>query len=213
MTANPQHPIRITGVLSTLIVTVLLAGTGYLLFFKADKAINSPEDIKQNERIAFNNIGLVSKAQAEYIKHDHDNNGKLEYSRFIPHLWRTIGKNNEKIQVNLVDKKLAFAIKRARAVDGYYFVHKFTRPIPESEDRVDIDAEKEWGVLMIPAADDTGYLTFFANQSGNLYVCHNDMRRIVPNDPDTDNSWLLVKDIQEVISLQQTIRGKYESLK
>ena len=83
MTADPKNQIRITGVLSTLIITVLLAGIVCLLFFKADKHINSPEDIKQNERIAFNAIRLVSQAQAEYIKHDHDNNGKLEYSRFV----------------------------------------------------------------------------------------------------------------------------------
>lgn len=213
MTAKPQHPIRITGVFSTLIITVLLAGTGYLLFFKTDKGINSAEDIKQNERIAFNTIGLISEAQAEYIKHDHDNNGKLEYSRFVTHLWRTIGKNNEKIQLNLIPKKLAFAIKRTRARDGYYFVHKFTKSIPESEEEVDMDAEKEWGVLMIPAANDTGYLTFFTNQSGNIYVSHSNMRRTIPNDPDTDDSWLLLKDIREVISLQQTIRDKYELLK
>ncbi len=212
MTADPKNHIRNTGVLSTLIVTVLLAGTGYLLFFKTEK-INSPEDIKQNERIAFNNIGLISKAQAEYIKHDHDNNGKLEYSRFVPHLWRTIGKNNEKIQLDLISKKLGFAIQRSRARNGYYFVHKFTRTIPESGKEVDMDAEKEWGVLMLPAANDTGYLTFFANQSGNIYACHNDRRRTVPNDPDADDSWLLIKDIREVISLQQTISNKYESLK
>ncbi len=213
MTADQKQPIRTTGALSTLIITVLLAGTAYLLFFKTDKTINSPEDIKQNERSAFNAVGLISKAQAEYIKHDHDNNGKLEYSRFIPHLWRTIGKNNEKIQLDLIGKKLAFAIENFRASNGYYFVHKFTRTIQESGEWVDMDAEKEWGVLMMPAENDTGYLTFFANQSGNIYACHSDRRRGVPNDPDTDDSWLLVKDIQEVISLQQTISDKYKSLK
>ena len=194
MTTNPQHPIRITGVLSTLIVTVLLAGTGYLLFFKADKAINSPEDIKQNERIAFNNIGLISKAQAEYIKHDHDNNGKLEYSRFIPHLWRTIGKNNEKVQLDLIDKKLAFAIEQDLPCNGYYFVQQFTNTLPESGEAVDMDAEKEWAVLMIPAAKDTGYLTFFTDQSGDIYACHSDRRMTVPNDPDTNDSWILILD-------------------
>ncbi len=75
-----------------------------------------------------------------------------------------------------------------------------------------MDFEKEWGALMIPAAKDTGYLTFFTDQSGNIYACHSDRRRTVPNEPDTNDSWILVKDIQEVISLQQTISDKYESL-
>lgn len=212
MTADSKNHIRRTGVLSTFIITALLSATVYLLFVKTEK-VNTPEDMKQNERIAFNAIGLISKAQAQYIKHDHDNNGKLEYSRFIPHLWRTIGKNNEKIQLDLIDKKLAFAIEQNLASNGYYFVQKFTNILPESGERVDMDAEKEWAVLMIPAAKGTGYLTFFANQSGNIYACHSDRRRTVPNDPDTNDLWILMKDIQDVISLQQTISDKYEPLK
>jgi len=210
MTANPKNQIRITGVFSTFIITALLAGTAYLLFFKTDKRINSPEDIKQNECIAFNNICLISRAQAEYIKHDHDNNGKLEYARFVPHLWRTIGKKNEKIQLDLIPQKLAFAAEKTHACDGYYYVQKFTKSLPESEEEVDMDAGKEWGVLMVPAANDTGYLTFFANQSGNIYVNHSNRRWIIPDDPDTDDSWLLLKSVRELISLQQTICDKYE---
>jgi len=213
MTADPKNPIRMTGVLSTLIVTVLLAGTVYLLFFRTDKHIITPEEIKQNERNAFSAIGLISRAQAEYIKHDHDNNGKLEYSRFIPHLWRTIGKDNEKIQLDLIGKKLAFAIEDTLACDGYYFVHKFDKTLPGSEERVDMDAEKEWGVLMISATRDTGCLAFFADQTGHIYASHSDRRWSIPEDPDSDDSWLLVKDVGEVISLQQTIRDKYKLLK
>jgi len=206
VTANPKKQIRITCVFSTLIITALLAGTAYLLFFKTDKRINSPEEIKQNERIAFNNIRLISRAQAEYIKHDYDNNGKLEYARFIPHLWRTIGKKNEKIQLDLIPKKLAFAIEKTHACDGYYYMHKFSKNLSEIRKEIDMDAPKKWSVSMVPAANDTGYLTFFANQSGNIYVNHSKRRWIIPDDPDTDDSWLLLKNVRELISVQQTIR-------
>jgi len=210
MTANPKNQIRITGVFSTLIVTALLAGMGYLLFFKTDKRINSPEDIKQNELIAFDNICLISRAQAEYIKHDYDNNGKLEYARFVPHLWRTIGKKNEKIQLDLIPKKLAFGAEKTHACDGYYYMHKVSKNLSEIRKET---APKKWAVLMVPAADDTGYLTFFANQSGNIYVSHNNRRWVIPDDPDTDDSWLLLKGVRELISLQQTICDEYELLK
>jgi hypothetical protein len=203
MTDNTQHKTHVAGVICTLIITAFLSWTGYFIFFKTDEIVYSPEKMKQNQRAAFKHISLVSKAQAEYIKHDHDKNGKLEYSRFITHLWRTIGKDNERVQLDLISKKLAFAIKRTRASDGYYFVQKFKKASSSDGTEVDMDPEKEWGVLMIPAAEHTGYVTFFADQSGNIYANNTNTRMSIPENPEFNDSWVLLKDEQELISLQQ----------
>jgi hypothetical protein len=203
MTDTAQHKIRVAGVVCTLIITAFLSWTGYFIFFKTDEVIYSAQQIKQNQHAAFKHISLVSKAQAEYIKYDHDKNGKLEYARFITHLWRTIGKDNERVQLDLIPKTLAFAIKRTRACDGYYFVHQFKKVNSSDGIEVDMDPEEEWAVMMIPAAEHTGYVTFFANQSGNIYANDTRTRMNIPNDPESDDSWKLVKDPRDLKALQQ----------
>ena len=84
-----------------------------------------------------------------------------------------------------------------------YFVQQFTKILPESGEEVDMDPEKEWGVLMVPVAEHTGHVTFFADQSGYIYANNTNTRMSIPDSPEFNDSWVLLKDEQELISLQQ----------
>ncbi|MCU0857752.1 MAG: hypothetical protein MUC65_05040 [Pontiellaceae bacterium] len=209
MTSARQKPIRSSSVLATWTITALLAATIYFpLFFKEKSA--TVKDLQKNELKAYEHIRRLINAQSLYIQRDYDGNGSLEYALFIPHLWRSIGKNNEKIKVNLLPRKTAFAIGEARTVNGYYFVQKFTKTDPQNpENTVDIDPSIEWGALMIPAEPGDGFLAFFTDQSGLIYVNHSDSRLEIPDDPGTDAQWIPLKDIEHLKSIQRQVRDLY----
>lgn len=209
MTNKTKRP---SGIFPTLTLTLLLAATVYALFLYKEKA-NTADDFRRNELKAYAHMQTLIAAQSAYIRKDYDRNGTLEYARFIPHLWRCIGEKNEKIDVNLLPKKTAFAIKKARSIDGYYFVHQFTKPDPQNpEKQIDLNPEKEWSALMLPSDPNNGWLTFFANQTGQIYVNHSETRQTIPVDPTTDNNWIPLYSETQLKGLQQTIEDIYRTI-
>lgn len=204
-----QKSSRSSGMFPTLTVAVLLIATVFFLFFHKEKAPPTAEEMRQNELRAYEHMQQLITAQAEYIKHDYDKNFIIEYALFIPHLWRSIGEKNEKIQVSLLPKTTAFAIEKTRAVDGYYFIQKFTKPDPENpESRIDIDTSNEWGAMMAPAEAANGLVMFFADQSGRIYVRRALENLDFPVDPASDSEWILLKDVEQLKELQRQLHDQ-----
>ncbi|MBM4152482.1 MAG: DUF2950 domain-containing protein [Kiritimatiellaceae bacterium] len=188
--------------LPTITLTAVLLISAYVIVFVKPEP-NTPEDRRRNEVNAYTSIQQLLAAQSTYIQTDYDGNGTLEYARFIPHLWRSIGDKNEKINVKLLSKKTAFAMKKSHAIHGYYFIHQFTKPDPQDpEKQVDLDHTREWGALLLPATEADGFLTFFCNQAGIIYVNSGATRQTLPFNPVDNPEWIPLKNLEQLKSLQ-----------
>lgn len=206
MIQSTKRKTPVTGVVATFIVTAFFIGSGYTVFMHSSGPdVYTVEDMQRNERSAFENIRLVSKAQAEYIKQDRDFDGVLEYSTYVTHLWRTIGPDSQKIQLDLIPKDLAYAIKPSHAINGYVFVHQFKKTSKTGQE-ADLDREKEWGVLMVPAVLESGRITFFADESGTVYANGGRTQRVIPDAPETDDAWVPLSSLQDLVKLQQGVQ-------
>ena len=192
-------------VLPTILVLSLFSIAVYgLMIWK--EPIPTVAARQKNEQQAFLHMQKLMQAQSAYIQKDFNENGTLEYARFIPHLWRSIGDDNRKYDVNLLPRRTAFAIKRTRAIDGYYFVHKFTVPDPaKPESTIPIDVKKEWGTLMIPAADQTGFLTFYTDQHEQIYANAGKSKLTIPEDPKNLNDWVPIDNPEQLSAIQKKI--------
>jgi len=82
----------------------------------------SSREIQENEFRAYKNLQLISDAQKKYRELALDKGTEKTYASYFVHLWTSVDKNNDPIPINLIPKKLAFAMGPSRAINGYYFI-------------------------------------------------------------------------------------------
>src|SRR5664279_2689909 len=68
------------------------------------------EGMKANERKAFSNLQLISQAQKIYKETDWDGDGKKTYAMYFVHLWRSVSPTGQPIRVELIPRRLGFAM-------------------------------------------------------------------------------------------------------
>jgi cation diffusion facilitator CzcD-associated flavoprotein CzcO len=167
---KPLQKFNIVGTFVTIIVTAgfIAAAFTWNSLWLPRKV--SPEDVQKNLQLTFLNLKAISAAQEEYKKTDWDNDGKKQYAKFYIHLWRSVGLNGDPINVNLIPKKLAFAIESSRALNTYYFtdLHDMTLADNKLEP---LDYEKQWAILaQQPNENQKEILYFLADNTGNIFA-------------------------------------------
>ena len=121
-------------------------------------------DMQANEVHAFENLTLIAQAQEKYKLRDWDGNGKKTYADYFVHLWTTVDKENTPVLIELIPRKLGFAMGPTEAVDGYYFLDLHSRVLLEKGQKSKLNYEKEWAVIGVPAAPrKTGFLLFMTD--------------------------------------------------
>ncbi len=130
----------------------------------------SPAAIPGNEAKAFERMQQIAEAQERYRQKDWDDDGEKSYARFMVHLWRTADTQGNPVEVNLVPRRLGFAMDYSLALDGYFYID--LRQRGQTLDRArPLDAAREWAVAAIPKAyRSTGILSFMVDQSGKIYA-------------------------------------------
>ncbi len=198
--------INITGIIFTIIVTTGFAWAIYqLLVLSGEKIELTVQVMRRNEIAAYRNLKSIAAVQEHYFRKDWDGDGKKSYAVFYVHLWRSVTPKGEPIRVNLIPRKLGFAMDISSPLDGYYFVDLRRRRI-DLKTREEFDYEKEWGVAALPGIfRRTGVLTFIVDQSRDIYVTprmHSEPE--YPNDP-VKSGWTKIASIKELKEFQETV--------
>jgi hypothetical protein len=194
------------GMIFTILVTLcFFYGIFQLTGLRKNEKKITEQRIKDNEIIAFKNLKLIIEAQKKYIERDWDEDGKNLYAMFYVHLWRSISPEGDPLKLNLIPKKLAFAMDNSSPLQGYYFKdlrHRKTDTYKKKE----LDYQKEWGVAAIPGSKDrTGVFTFITDQTGKIFAftrLHSEP--IYPYDPKR-TGWFPVLTLKDLRALQEKI--------
>ncbi len=198
--SSTDKKFSVTGVIITIMVTIgLLWAAGQWLH-----RYDWPRPITDKEREtncikAFKNLQLICAAQDKYIQNDWDNDGQKVFSRYFVHLWTTLSKESDPILIELIPKKLAFAMGPERAVDGYFY-----RDLPQRE--LDLrgntrknDYTKEWAITAIDSTySQTAMRVFLADNSGKILMKYTtETPQIWPYEPPA-NGWEIVTSIEQI---------------
>ena len=200
MSEIPQNKkINLPGVVLTIIVTLTF-------FFTAKQWLNRynwppPQSTKQkqaNKIKTFKNLQLIVRAQEKYKQTDWDNDGKKNYAQYHTHLWTTLDAKDNPVLINLIPKKLAFAAGPYRTLDNYYFFNSHIK-LSKDGQPIDLDYEKQWAVIAVPAAyTKRGLPIFIADNSGRIFIRkYKSMPDHYPNDP-LANGWTEIKNVQQL---------------
>jgi hypothetical protein len=169
--AGQRKEISVTGIIATVLVTVGFVWAALQWHNRDSYAQLQASDMQSNELLAFSNLQLISQAQTKYRESDWDSDGKKTYAKYFVHLWTTLNAAGDPIRIELIPRKLAFAMEAAKAIDGYYFIDLHDRMSPQAGRQVPTNYEKEWAILGVPmSSGQTGMLNFLADNSGNIYV-------------------------------------------
>jgi len=194
------------------IVLSMIIGIGFIgAFFGWLQLVSINSDVKKqqyNEVCTYLNLKKIVKAQAIYKQHDWDNDGELEYSPFLVHLWKTIiNKNGEALKINLISKKLGFATEPSFAQNGYVFKMLYEYHADALEL---MDYKKEWAICAFPLdKGTTGLLTFIVDHRDTILVSatQNIYKHEYPDRP-LDNSWKIISKKEDLIAYQGGLRNK-----
>jgi hypothetical protein len=186
MPAKPNFPDRIVGMVLTLIVTFGFIWAAWQLVNRGlwDRSY-AQSHIFVNEMKVYQNLRRIAEAQEWFKDVDWDGDGAKTYSPFIAHLWSTLDHNIEPLQVRLIPKKVAFAMEKELAEDGYYYLdlrerdlqperplskRQSTRREPTIPPHV-LDPANEWAIAAIPDKHkQTGIHTFVVDNSARIYA-------------------------------------------
>jgi hypothetical protein len=174
----PEEKICLVGSLFTVIVTMVFLWTGYQWLQRNNFPPKlSKEQIQSNEILAFERLKQICEAQHKYILKDWDGDGQKNYAQFLAHLWQSIDSNANPVKVNLLRRKLAFAMRRPYAIDGYIYVDIHYRSSKNKDDYAvavkenEIDPNTGFAIGAFPAANkETGLLSFIITQKGDIHA-------------------------------------------
>jgi hypothetical protein len=208
--ANPSIALRrnftISGIIVSVAVTAGFVWAAMQFYNLYAGSVQLPaSSLQSNELQAFSNLQLISQAQKKYKETDWDSDGRKTYAKYFVHLWTTVNTSGEPIRINLIPKKLSFAMEAAKAVDGYYFVDLHERMSQQAGAQVPMDFEKEWAILGVPINNgQTGMLNFLADSSG-IFV--NSLKYIAPQYPEnvTASGWTRIENIEQLKDFQKKI--------
>lgn len=195
-----------TGIILTIIITIFFTWAIYqLLVLHKEKSSLTGEEMQENEIAAYRSLKTIAAAQEKYSEKDWQGDGQKVYAMFYVHLWRSVDREGKPIPVNLIPKKLAFAMDISSPLKGYYFVDLRKRRIDFSN-RPEFDYKKEWGVAALPGIKGkTGLLALIVDQSGEIYATtgmHSEPE--YPREP-LKSGWTKIDSIQELREFQKTV--------
>jgi len=160
----------IIGILLTFLVSIGFIWSIYQIFSNEFLFERSLKNIrKRNEIRTYKNLNKIIKAQEKFIKKDWNKDGNFTYSDFLVHLWKTFDQSGEPVKVNLIPRKLAFAMGTTRAIDGYYFIDIRLKE-KEKREKLKINYQKEWAIAAFPADQNSGELTFLISENKVIYA-------------------------------------------
>ena len=190
----------LTGIIMTIMVTIGLAWAGWQWRHRYDW----PRPITEKEQEAnciktFKNLKLICAAQEKYIQKDWDGDGKKVYSRYLAHLWTTLSRQSDPILIELIPKKLAFAMGPANDLEGYYYKDLPQRALDSKGNTRKNDYTKEWAIAAINAAySQTTGRVFLVDNSGKILMKYTiETPEIWPHDPPA-NGWQVITDIEQI---------------
>jgi hypothetical protein len=170
----------LAGSVFTVIVTIFFLWEGYQWSQRNNFPPKlSTTKIQSNEVLAFKRLKQICEAQHKYILEDWDGDGQKNYAQFLAHLWRSVDSNADPVRVNLLPRKIAFAMRRPFAVDGYIYVdmHYSYKVLKDKDGSVvsveenEIDPNTGFAVGAFPASNkETGLLAFIITQKGDIYA-------------------------------------------
>jgi hypothetical protein len=199
--------ISVPGVIITVLVTLGFLWAAVQWYNRYDWPPKlTVTDMQTNEVHAFENLKLIAQAQEKYKVQDWDGNGEKTYADYFVHLWTTVDKKNDPVLIELIPRKLGFAMGPAEAVDGYYFVDLHSRVELEKRQKRKLNYEKEWAVVGVPAAPrKTGFLLFMTDNSGQVFAKNTrEVPLSYPGNPLLEG-WTKIESIQYLKDLQKTI--------
>ncbi len=175
----------------------------------------SVEEMKENERLAYQRLKLIVTAQAAYRERDWDGDGQQTYALFLIHLWQSVDLQGQPVAVDLISRELGLAMVQPFALDGYYFqsLHKRTlsseeqAALPAKGGRAgfrDIHPDKEWGVAAIPKAQrETGLRVLVADETGAIWTPKTAGAWVtVQVSEPAKRGWIEVKSLADLVKLQ-----------
>ena len=194
------------GIIFTLIITIGFIWAVYrLVGLSGDKGPLTAARMQANEVRAFARLQSMAEAQAHYIQTDWDRDGKNVYAVFFVHLWTSVSQQGEPIPVNLIPRKLAFAMEDSLMVDGYYYMDLRKRRL-EGNARREMDYETEWAMAALPGtAGRTGVLSFIVDQRNVIYTAprlHN--RQEYPYEPEA-GGWKRIDTAAQLKEFQKSV--------
>ncbi len=175
-----EKKICLVGIIFTVIVTAVFLWEGYQWSQRNNFPPKlSTAQIQSNEVLAFRRLKQICEAQHKYILEDWDGDGQKNYAQFLAHLWQSVDSNADPIKVNLLPQKIAFAMRRPFAVDGYIYVdmHYSYRVLKDKDGHIvaveenEIDPNTGFAVGAFPASNkETGLLSFIITQEGDIHA-------------------------------------------
>ena len=183
--AVPHHPARprtlADRAVASLLTVAILAGfawAGTRWFALGGDVPAGAAQMRSNEQLAFQRLGIIIDAQRRYRQRDWDGDGRKTYARFHVHLWRNVDRKGRPVAVDLIPRELGFAMAPGLALDGYYFKNIHSKAIvagiqgkPTSAGAGDLDLAREWAVAAIPHKPRlSGTLSFVAHSSGAIWT-------------------------------------------
>jgi hypothetical protein len=172
-------------------------------------------EVKQNERLAYERLKLISEAQARFRTRDWDGDGKQTYATFVIHLWQSVDLQGRPVAVDLIPRELGFAMVQPFAVDGYFFQSLYSRA-KSADDGADpsgkggrpgfrdLDPEEEWAVAAIATVPkETGLRVFVADESGAIFTPENAGAWVtVQVSEPAKRGWIEVRSMAHLIEIQ-----------
>jgi len=201
--------------LTALIVAGWLGGAALWLRGHRWPPRATVEEVKENERLAYQRLKLIVTAQAAYRERDWDGDGSRTYAPFVIHLWQSVDLRGQPVAVDLIPRELGFAMVAPFAVDGYYFKSLYTRTLSSKEQAElpakggrpgfrEIDPDKEWGVAAIPTIPrETGLRVLVADETGAIWTPKSAGAWVTVqvSDP-AQRGWIELKSLADLVRLQ-----------
>jgi hypothetical protein len=201
-----KNKLNITAILFCIAVTFFFIWAAFQWYNRDSDQAQLPVGVMQtNEIHAFTNLLMISQAQKKYKEKDWDGDGKKTYALYFVHLWTSVSTKSEPIRIELIPKKLAFAMETAKAIDGYYFIDLHDR-ISQGGGQVPMDYEKQWAIMGLTASHgQTGMLNFLADQTGSIFV--NIAKYVAPQCPENPSAggWVKIENIEQLKDFQKKI--------
>jgi hypothetical protein len=210
---------RLAGVGLTILATAGFVWAGVQWFNRNDWPPATPvSQVPRNERRAFERVRKIIDAQQRYREVDWDGDGEKGYARFLVHLWRSVDGKGRPVEVNLIPRRLAFAMEEAFALDGYLYRDLYERELAQEDQHSDGNAAllrrsrplseaMEWSIAALPTSPgETGRLTFITDNSGKIWAKETgDLSlSVFPYDP-AEQGWIEILSDDELRELQSTL--------
>jgi hypothetical protein len=218
----PGKKICLIGSIFTVIVTAAFLWGGYQWLQRNNFPPKlSPAQIQSNEILAFERLKQICEAQHKYILNDWDGDGQKNYAQFLAHLWQSVDSNADPVKVNLLPRKVAFAMREPFAIDGYIYVdlhYSFTRPKTKQSSAAsveinEIDPNAGFAVSALPVSNkETGVLSFIITQKGDIYarpldhIIYGSRLGLLPCPTDfAQEGWRQIKNVNDLKNVQKEL--------